>query len=658
VSIPKLTGRERAWSIVLNGYPFPVAHQNGVPMWEILRVPDIEGQSAGLQDREREYRSTHSGFGWSQYLAPNTYHYTNGLDGRFPGQVIMGPRLRTVLQPSKDATVGVTGFFEIGGKLYSISGKWVNEIIPSLDDVTVNATFPYDLTTGNSGAVGTMGVRFDANVVIGVTTASGADMVSFNGTTFTVLSTASVPEGAYLTRYYADTDFQLACVFLDDTNGDPSVSWIAQGAVLNTAANWAGYDDGTGADYGVGDRSASLTGLAAVERMLYVAMTDGLYPIDGQSQRAPVLIPAIPVKSTNGLNTMASDDGRIWYPCESGLYVYDPANLTIENVSPGRGLPDQSSIRGRCTALAFFREWTYAAVYNGTDTFIMCGRRREGDEPGFGSYIWHGSLAEFRGTRVTAMHVSAIVDPPRLWFGLLTGNLSYMRLPSNGDNPLNDPDARFTHTGSIYYPADDYGGSGMRWNLSDVAILVEGLTTGSTVTVYERRDLGTWTVVGSTGVNGRVVLQTSGDKRFSSAELRIDIANVDQTSTPVIRTLVGKAARRAAMRDVIQTTVLCYDEAVSRLGIPTRYTGQTLVDQLKTMDDYFPVILLESWTGKEQGSTVLVQPGRYHIVKQQGDTAAGLAVDLSMKVLKIAGLLQAEDSSQLQTESLIGLELE
>ena len=761
-------GRERPWDITLLGtdgvtsYPFTIFRVKDVPQWSVRREPDIAGQAGGTQDIEQAYRSTHSGFGWGQYQ-PNTYHYgtsgvggtnsTGGCDCRFPQQAIVGPLVTTLTLSSTNSTVGVTGIFEKNSKIYTISGKYVNEIDPATDAVSAAGGFPYDLTTGNAGAIGTVGVPFDGNVIIGMTTASAANMVSFSGTsTFTVLTDGSppadgnVPKGAYLARYYADTDWVLAAMFLSGSN--PSVAWIAQGAALGTTENWTGY----AGDYGVSDQSATMSGLCAVDRTLFPGMSDGAYYVEGQAQRAPLLIPAMPRASTNGVNIMATDEGNVIYPCASGLYLYDPNNGTIDNIAPGRGLPDRSGIFGTYTAIASFRAWTFVAVYDGTHSYIMAGRRREENEPGFGPYIWHGALAKIASTKVTSMFVSSLVSPPRLWLGLLSGNVAYIKLPSNGDNPLLDSaNYRYAASGSLYYGADDFGIGGMRWNLEDVILEAEGLDANTTVQIWERRDLNsgtaqveTATVLGTIGPagagnatvivtaanmsgtpktvsvavanddtasqvatkirttlaadvtvgaffsvsgsganvvltvksvvandatmnisiangtcsglttaatssnttagvdswvsvqtvssNGRTAIATTGDKRFSRAELRLDITNGSSGSTPVIRVLAGHASRRPVMRDVISTTVILSDEMLSRLGIQTRYSAQDLLTQLKNLDVYSPTTLTHWWTGSESTNTVLLTALRPRVAMQEGDKAVGMVADLEMKV--------------------------
>jgi len=629
--MPGYEGRERQWDFTLNDYPFTVYRPRGVPAWRVAREPDIAGQGKGGQAVAHPYRSTHAGFGWGQMLAENTYHFGNPADGRYPMGSFCGPLVYSMTLQGTGRTA-VTGFVEKGSILYAVAGKWVNKITlnaaPASDAVASTGGWPYDLTTGNSGAVGTVGVEFDGNIVFGATIASGASMTLFDGTNFTVMNGANVPEGAYLVKYYGDTDYQIAtCALISST---PSAAWAAQGATLTTGTNWSGY----AGDYGIGDTSGSFTGLAAVERTLFPAMNDGLYYIDGRSGRAPRIITAVPRDSNNGVNTFADSSGRIWYPTKAGLLLYDPASGTIDDITPGRALPNDSGIIGHCTAFAQFRAWTYTAVYDGTDSYIMAGRPREQGEPGYGSYVWHGALVKISSDKVTSMHISSLVSVPRLLFGLNSGDVKSILLPSNGDNPLSDSSASFAASGSLYFGADDLGQGGMYWNLETVVCETEMNHANSTVKVYDRRDLGSWTQIGSTiTTSGRTVITPAADKRFSRLELRFDLVNGVSTSTPVVRVLTPQALPRPSLRNITYATVVLDDEALSRMGVPIRSSAAELATALATYDSGAVYTLKHHWTGTEVSETVEVVSFDQRMAYQEDAKAAVYLADVVFKVL-------------------------
>ena len=598
------------------------------PVWNAPGVPEIAGQNPSLQEEERAYRSWHSGFGYSDFLADNTYHYCSvnasadpaatvgGLDPRFPRQVILGPLVTTVTQTTNGGSV--SAFFEKGSYLYTLSGRYCNRIDPSNDGVAATGGFPNDF---GATVVSTMALPFDSKIYIAFAASPATHLVSFDGSSF--VSDDDSKQGNYLAKFWADTAWAMAQAHLSGSS--PSVAWVAQAAEPFTAANWS-------SAYEIGDQDSVITGMDALERTIYVGKTDGLYYID-KTGRSPRLIPAMPKDSTNGSGTAVDMLGYVWYPTKAGLYRYDPNSGVIYDVSPGNGLPNRSPIIGTRRYLGQYRSWYYCSVYDGTHSYIMAGRVREGEEPGVGQIIWHGALARISSAQVTAGHVSALVSPARLWFGLSTGNVAYIKLPANGDNPLSDSGSTYSSGGSIYLPADDYGVGGMRWNLMAAVLEAEGLSTNTNVQVWERRDLGTWTLLQAITSSGRTVITTTGDKRFNRCELRLDVANASSTTTPVIRVAVQRAARRPQIRDMIQTTLVCSDALLSRYGIQMREAGQTMLDNLKGLDEYYPVTLDDWWTGTKRSRTVIVMPVNERIVGQKGEESADQVADITMRVV-------------------------
>lgn len=611
------TGRERQHDLMINGYPYQSVRSNGTPAWNIETVPEVEGQQQGAQFAEHAIRSLHSGFGWGQQLHDNTYHWGVNLDARFPMQVICGPLVTAVAQVTNNGSV--TGFFERGSYLYTCSGRYVNRIDPATDTVSAAGGYPKDL---GAGFAPSKPAAFDGKTYI-CSTSLNKEVWSFDGTTWAQDNDSK--QGSYLAKFWADTYWGLAQAHL--ASSTPSIAWVAQGSDPFTAANWA-------AAYEVGDQDSAITSLESLERTIFIGKTDGLYYMD-YTGRCPLIVPAVPKHANNGINMMADPAGQIWYPTQSGLYLFNPATGTIANAAPGYSLPNRSGIVGFYTALAQLRGWTYCSVYDGTDSYIMCGRERQPEEPGFGPYVWHGALVKILNAQVTSMHVSGLTTIPRLWFGLSTGNVSYIKLPTNGDNPLASSTCTFAASSSLYLPADDYGVGGMRWNLQSLVLEAEGLGATTTVQVYERRDLGSWVSLQTVSASGRTAINTSGDKRFNRCELRLDIVNGSSSSTPVIRVLMGRAARRPAMYDLITAQVYCSDASLSRMGIQSRYSGKTLWDQLETLDEYYPVTISDYWTGSKRDQVVLVQHVSGGVARQneRGNDAAEQVATVVMKVV-------------------------
>ena len=53
------------------------------------------------------------------------YRYADAADCSIANQTILGPRISSITPSSVDSTNGVSGFFEIGGGLYAVNGRYV-----------------------------------------------------------------------------------------------------------------------------------------------------------------------------------------------------------------------------------------------------------------------------------------------------------------------------------------------------------------------------------------------------------------------------------------------------------------------------------------------------------------------------------------------------
>jgi hypothetical protein len=594
-----ITGKEREYDITLNGIPYTVLRQNGRPVWSSQQVIKIQGQQTGQQLEELRFDTFDKGFGYGQHWTNGGYHYTTAMDGRFAKQLTMGPLVNSITLAAGTETV--VRLVELGSYIFAYGGRYINQIDPADDSINdTSAVFPYDC---GAGYAVTDADYFDGYVYVFLSSAH--NILRHTGVASPTQASDTV-QGHQAARYWADTYYALAKA--QSESGTPKVAWCSQGTAPFTAANWV-------TAYTVGETTSSITALAGLERTLYVAKSDGLYYID-KTGRTPCLIPASPISTYNGVNTWVDSSGRVWYPTLSGLFVYESDTGSILNATPGNKLPNTSSIYGRITAMAQWRGWYYAAIYNGTDTFLMCGRERQDGEEGFGPIIWHGALATFASTTCNCMLVSASTTPPRLWMGVGTG-VRYIKLPTNGDNPLQDSNYAYAYTGtpystvtgSIYFGHSDWGATGTKWNLQDIFIDIETMPTNSSVLVYYKLDAANWAQAGSTITTaGRHEIALTTDLRFNRCALRVDVVNAASTSSVTIRSVVGRAVRKTEVVDQIQTTVLLGDELSSRFNTPVRKDAASLAALLKALPEAGPVVLEDWWTGAKRSQTVNVLP--------------------------------------------------
>ncbi len=630
--MPGYGSQQRAYEIVLDGIGLRVLPDaNGVPIWNVQSVPAIAGESVQIAEEEAQWLSWHGGFGYAYKLADNCYHYAVNADLRFPRTMILGPYVTAM-----NCGGNVTAFFEQSSSLYVCAGQYVQRVDLTGDycDTTNEGSAGKDMGTGKTVY---SAENWDGRTAVWIGNSDAA--WEFDGTTW-AQATGNNIRGKYSARFWAETYNALART--DETGY--SVRWLSEATRID-AAGWT-------AAYVVGDNGSAITALTAVGETILVAKTDGLYSID-RSTRTPRHVPIFTVDANNGKNTIADSSGYAWMPTIEGYYRYNAHDGEVLDCTPGIGLPNESPIYGRITCQVQYKGWRYVAVYNGIDSYILCGRPREDGESGVGPMLWHGALYKLTHTstthqcEITAMWLTSLTTPPRLYFGarlyngdadtdLTTYYVRYLRLPSNGDNPLLDSDYRYSLSGSVYLSADDWNSPGSLKDLSGFEIDNENVSSTTFVDIYAQLDHASgWQLVRSMQAPGRstIGVPIEGDWLFRQVAVRLDITNQDYTNTPKIRSIVGKATRRPYTRDLIQTKVACGNEVPSRQGLYQELSGADVIARLKRLEISGSVLCSDYWTGEKRDLRVRLLPIKQGIVKQKNDEAALLALDLSMLVL-------------------------
>ena len=525
-------------------------------------------------------------------------------------------------------TAGTTPNFTHAVTFTGVAGN----LTPMTMDITALAggtpTGTIATTTQGANANGVSATNFDGNTVVwlGPTEACWV----FTGSAWTRATTNTI-KGSYGAVAWYETFYALAKTSV--TSSTPVVSWISEGLTIDSTS-W-------GAEYTVGDKTSTVTGITAFDQTFYVAKTDGLYQTD-KSARTPKIIPTYIVNATNGVGVNVDAMGQVWMPTVEGYWRYDSRQGTVYDCSPGRGLPNTSPVYGQVTAHAQHKGWRYICVYNATTatSYLMCGRDRESDEPGVGPMLWHGALASISG-QVTAMHITSLTTPPQVY--LACGDHVYwFILPAVGDNPQLSSAYAYSASGIFYLPKDDWGVPGTRWYFLGLDIDVQGATTTKYIEVYAKTATTGWVRLPTKGAAAAETdfrIDASGAYSitvpvqdywlFNTLEIRLDFTNGGATtSSPRVRAMTLHATRRPAVRDLIHTTIYCSDRVNSRFGIPTRKSGAVLVTHLKDRQITSPKVLKDWWTGSVRERNVLILPVQETVVKQEGDDAAEQALNV------------------------------
>src|SRR5262245_14247942 len=540
-------------------------------------VPQLTGEQVDLTEEPLVMDTFHLGGFYSWRLLGGTYAYGVNADARFPRLLLPGPFMNAVSLPGSTDHVrcgmDYAGDFYIGAgdKVYLVAGG---------SGVPVN---DHSLGTGISAwSMDTFLGNLYVGTSVGTTAASVPDMLHEKVGASWSTATSAVKRKALAHAWYQASGgaagYQLVA---SDTVS--SVRNVATAPL--TAANW-------GAAVSVGDTTYPINSLVSDQGHIYVCKTNGLHDVDGNTGFTPNLMPFFSrgIDDLNGIAS-ASINGGIYVNHLSGLFRLDVAGGSttgrVTTVTPGHGLPNETPIRGRITAITSYGPWAIVAVYNGVDTYICWGRNiMQGDAGvsplGYGAgygpspsaigpnpMLWHGGLITLAGQRCYFLGVSGLTSPPRLWVGAAAPggpyNVQWCTL-ARTENPLQDPEYQFAPTWQFFIPGQDWGHVATPKEVLEIDVEGDGLGTGARIGINllaqtqpaagppNIQDSGAF-LCGYANVSPRSVIICADN--FLAYRLGIRLDGSGSSATPaVVRALVVRAQLRAAVRQVRTYQVL------------------------------------------------------------------------------------------------------
>jgi len=527
------------------------------------------------------WSTAHLGYGDERQVQEGRYHYAVGVDARFPEMLIPGPYVTVV---STGLSENVTRFAEIGGKLLFLAGRYVKEFA-SNDGINAER----DLTAGKAGVDMEVfndclyvGMAFGAGDFIHKRTAAGA------------WSQDNDVQAGYMT---VAKDRLCAQVSVR------KVSWVQGDDDPMDLTKWGG-------SYTVGESTSAITTLGALEDLLYIGKQDGLYAMD-EDGIAPALTPELRAyRHADNCRNLRPWHGTVWVPHLRGLLEYrsmgEQGNV-VRSAQPARDCLSENPVRGRITALAGDDRWLYAALYNGTDTYLLAGRETTEQEAPLGRLIWH-PLAKVAGKRCDAMHISGLwTNPtnPRLFLGA-GADVAYIILPRDTDNPLADANCLFATSGHLCYSSNDSGVPATTKLYKSIEIDVEDADAYDYVEAFYRVDASGWTNAGRAATPGVTTFELDPyGIAGKTLEVRLNLVLASNTGRVKVRPVVARAAERPKTVDVITAVIRCSDGLRRNDGSPERRTGAEMLAELWALPSLGQSVpLVDVVGGKRQ---VLVQ---------------------------------------------------
>ena len=611
-------------------------------------VPQLSGEQVDISEEPLVMDTFHLGAFYSWRLLGGTYAYAVNADARFPRLLLPGPYQNVVNLPGAtgDARCGMdyNGDFYVGAgrSVYIISG---GTAAPTVDHDLGAGITAWQMDTFNGGLyVGTS---------TGTLSSSPPDMLHEKvGGTWSTPTSAVKRKALAHAWYQSQASGAVGANQLIASDTTSSVMNVATAPLV--AANW-------GASIPVGDTTYGINSLVTDQAHVYVAKTNGLHDVDGATGYTPNLMPffADGIDDFNGVAT-ASIDGAVYANHLSGLYRLDVSGGStsgrITTVTPGHGLPNETPVRGRITAICGWGPWVIVAVYNGIDTYICWGRDIMQGDAGVSPYgygygygpspsalspnpmLWHGGLVLLPGKRCFLLAISALTSPPRLWIGAAAPGgpytLQWCVIPRT-ENPMQDSEYQFAPSWQFYVPGQDWGHVATPKDLLQVDVEGDGLGIGAYVNINVNADGGPYSLFGTANTSPQSVIV--GTQDFVGRRIGFRLDGFGTALAPaILRAVMPRGQVRVAVRQVRQYEVLLGEGNLDRFG--GRSIDRAIDDyrQLQMLQTAGRVNLRDEWGDTYQ---VLVQPPvTRRILHLRGESGKGtaepvLVAQITMKVL-------------------------
>ena len=319
-----------------------------------------------------------------------------------------------------------------------------------------------------------------------------------------------------------------------------------------------------GAGNVVGDSSAPVTKLFAVNNRLYVVKEDGL--LGFVSGIAEDLLPGYHLRrdANNGIG-MAVLGQQALIPLSQGLYSYSSSG-SFSKVGPELLAGNDSVVRGRITAGALDDYYLYAVNQNeaGNSFLLSYGGYKVGADGYAYVPVWHGSLADLGAVTVKSMFVSSKPGPNlRLYIGK-GSDIAWIILPRSSPNPRTDSNCLYATSATLYFPRFTANFPFISKALLAGAVLATNLASTRKVTFdYRIEDGGAWTTLGEFTADPGGRLETSPMIANTFLDMRVVLTGT-AASPPVLKAVTTAYALRPPLKRKFTFVVRMADNIMLR----------------------------------------------------------------------------------------------
>lgn len=513
--------------IKIDGRLWRARRLDGQRQYSTTFIPQVVGQRAHIQLDPLNRADWSDGAGWGQNVDTSE------------GMVMPGPEVTSVSLPSAPGA-DLEQFAEQDGHIYVVGGRYAYKIDSGSGPVTADQ----DL---GASFVATSIVQFKSSMFVGGR-ATGDIWEKPSGAWTNTMVGGAVQRGKLTTVWW-------------NTGGGNALRLVGEGAStqsLTYVADDPRDDTDWSTQITIGPHP--IRSMVASRYHAWVGTTGGLYDF-GSDGTAPNLTPEIAQTpmDTNGRATLYMDG---WVYINGGYTLYRVRAVGQEYALTqecgwSAQIPKQCPMAGYVTALAKHGRWLWAAIYDGTNTWI-CKAREATQADRFGPLVWFVAPIYLASVKVTAMHVSGLVSlNPRLWMACNTSgtrSLKWAHLPL--DSAYRDLRQarlyRFASSAVYDEPEEDHGDDTLPKYVREIVGETENTsgTTQDTLSVAKDGD-ATYATIGTFQTNPRPVVKPSTTLLASRYILRHTLTGTT-TTPPILRKRSTRVIPRPDLLEVRQ----------------------------------------------------------------------------------------------------------
>lgn len=590
----------------------------------------VDAQRAGTGTEDRVWADWSNGLGYSRPGTgiANGYSYGVNVDTRSPGLVLPAGAITELAMP-----VSMTGFqtpadsFVLNGDLYFLMGRYAVKLTGGIGPAEAVYSLASDAYEFTRAAVVDRGGTPTAYVGHGP---GSGGFTRLSGSTWTTTTSfyrghvqpvwLTTTQGVSVRHLVAAVDNYTVkkCALTDDPMVD---------------GNW-GPSGGTV----VGEGVHKIRSICTAGRHFYVATEGGLYDhneLDESLALTPYMTDLTDIE--NGLRTQFYDR-YVMFAGSNYLDAIDVSQNGLKHpypsfATPGAigGLPNETPIWGRPTALTTDSGWLVAAFFNNDHSYVCYGmpRRKLGIE-GPGEWVWHGAMSVFENQHVAHLRVRTVTENGirgrRLYIATIpenggTARLFWQSLPRS-QSAYSEYDRlaggsvevshRFAPGFTIYMTPSDWGEPNREKTAVRADVTSRNLGSGNSLSVTLLADgetTATVDPVGSATISPSQALPISTDPP-NGQTLQPVVTAVSTATTPaMLRALTIRAAINRELAEVYEMDVLIGRGQKLAHGGPDEQTSpKTTYEQVWALQNTVTTARMP-WQTSDESYVVLVEPG-------------------------------------------------